>query len=332
MKEVGMVMLAYMKDRRKSFLLFLVCSGIFLLVFYLEELPLDAVGYGVLLCSSLCFLIFLADVCRYYKRDRRLRLLRGNPLVDLKDVPEAETLLEEDWRQLLLEEYKYRKKLEEANMEARQEMVDYYTIWAHQIKTPIAAMELLLSEDSSRDRELKEELFRVEQYVGMVLSYLRLKSDTSDYVIRRYPLERIVRQAVRKYAHLFIRKKIRLEFGRIEESVLTDEKWLSFVIEQLLSNALKYTNEGKIAIYMEREKTLVIEDTGIGIAPEDLPRICERGFTGYNGRTDKSSTGIGLYLCKEIMDKLSHRLTIISQPGKGTQVRLGLDLAEMRLE
>ena len=176
------------------------------------------------------------------------------------------------------------------------------------------------------------ELFKIEQYVGMVLSYLRLNSDFTDFVIRKYSLEELVRQAVRKYAPLFIRKKIRLELMDVDVTVLTDEKWLSFVLEQILSNALKYTDRGRIKMYLEEPKILVIEDTGIGIAPEDLPRICEKGFTGYNGRTDKAATGIGLYLCREILTKLSHTLNITSEPGVETQVRIGLDYVEMRQE
>ena len=207
-------------------------------------------------------------------------------------------------------------------------MMEYYTLWAHQIKTPIAAMRLLLqSEDTEQNRELLAELFRVEQYVEMVLSYLRLGSTSNDFVIQKYPLESIVRQAVRKYAPLFIRKKIRLELGTLSSEVLTDEKWLCFVVEQLLSNSLKYTPKGTISIREEPGKVLVIEDTGIGIAQEDLPRIFEKGFTGKNGRSDKRATGLGLYLCRRVLEKLSHRMEIRSQPGKGTQVRLYLDSA-----
>jgi len=116
--------------------------------------------------------------------------------------------------------------------------------------------------------------------------------------------------------------------------VLTDEKWLVFVIEQLLSNALKHTPQGKISIYMDKNKskTLVIQDTGIGIQPEDLPRVFEKGFTGYNGRTDKKSTGIGLYLCKRILTKLSNTITIESEVGKGTVVKIGLDTIKTTME
>ena len=212
-------------------------------------------------------------------------------------------------------------------------MIDYYTLWAHQIKTPIAAMRLLLqSENSCQSKdELTMELFKIEQYVEMVLQYLRLGSDSTDFVIRKQPLDDIVREAVKKYSTTFIKKKISLEYRQTDAVVISDEKWLSFVIEQILSNALKYTYSGKISIYLDENlpNTLVIEDTGIGIQSEDLPRVFDKGYTGYNGRKDKKSTGIGLYLCRQVMNKLGHTMSIESEVGKGTKVKLGLNYHEM---
>ncbi|MGB4381461.1 MAG: ATP-binding protein, partial [Bacillota bacterium] len=215
------------------------------------------------------------------------------------------------------------------------DMVDYYTTWAHQIKTPIAAMRLLLqSEQSETNSELLEQLFKIEQYVEMALQYLRLENISSDLVLKEHSLDTIVKQAVRKYSNSFIRKKIKLNYAELNHNVLTDEKWLVFVIEQILSNALKYTDSGEISIYMDDEMpdTLVIEDTGIGIAEEDLPRVFERGFTGYTGRIDKKATGIGLFLCKQILDRLSHTITIESQVGEGTKVKIGLDVIDIDKE
>lgn len=214
-----------------------------------------------------------------------------------------------------------------------QELVEYYTVWAHQIKTPIAAMRLLLQDaDTDEQRALLEQLQSVEQYVEMVLGYLRLESPSSDYVIRNYLLDDIVRQAVRKYASQFIRRKLRLEYTPLNVSVITDEKWLLFVIEQVLSNALKYTRSGSVSITLEAPKTLCIRDTGIGIAPEDLPRVFEKGFTGCNGRTDKRATGIGLYLCRRILEKLGHTIAITSTVGEGTTVRIGLQQDALEVE
>lgn len=157
-------------------------------------------------------------------------------------------------------------------------------------------------------------------------------SNKNDFVLKEYDLDNIIRQAVRKYAPLFIRKKISLDFQPTNYKVLTDEKWLVFVIEQLLSNAIKYTNKGKISIYSLENKKLVIEDTGIGISKEDIPRIFDKGFTGYNGRTDKKATGLGLYLCKNILDKLSHKISIESEVGVKTKVILDLAMVNVNIE
>ncbi len=212
-------------------------------------------------------------------------------------------------------------------------MTDYYTAWVHQIKTPIASMSLRLqNDDSAFSSDLAEDLMKIEQYVEMVLMFLRLESDYTDYVFREYNLDKIVKDCVKKFSKQFIRRKIRLDYRLEEETVLTDEKWLSFVIEQVLSNALKYTDSGTISIYMKEPKTLCIEDTGIGIAPEDLPRIFDRGFTGYNGRTDKKASGIGLHLCRMICKNLHHTITAGSVQGKGTIIEIGLDSSELEIE
>ena len=218
----------------------------------------------------------------------------------------------------------------------RIDMVDYYTLWAHQIKTPIAAMRLLLqSGDHPQNRELAAELFKIEQYADMVLQYLRLESESTDFVFARYDLDSIVRRAVRKYAPLFIRSRVALDYAPLSCTVLTDEKWFTFVLEQLLSNSLKYTPAGgSISIYLDpqEDKSLVIEDTGIGIRPEDVPRVFEKGFTGYNGRMDKKSTGLGLYLCRQTLKKLSHRIFLSSQVGKGTRIKIDVSEATFPIE
>ena len=135
-------------------------------------------------------------------------------------------------------------------------------------------------------------------------------------------MDSLIREQIHKFARIFIGKKLSLEYQEVSETVLTDEKWLGFVIEQLLSNALKYTHEGSITIGME-EGRLTITDTGIGIRAEDLPRVCEKGYTGYNGHANQKSTGIGLYLCSTILKKLGHSFTITSQEGTGTRVMIG---------
>ena len=277
-----------------------------------------------------------AGFCFHYGKYRKhhlvLALLAAEPQGKTEALPEADGLLARDYQQIIAS-YERQFQEEQIKMEQKyRDMMEYYTMWTHQIKTPIAAMRLLLQEeDTPLSREMQSELFQTEQYVQMALQYLRMEKMTSDLVFARYDLDALIRQAVRKYAPLFIRRKIILSYEPVHCEVLTDEKWLVFVLEQILSNALKYTKSGSIHIYLSPDapKTLVIEDTGIGIAPEDLPRIFEKGYTGCNGRADKRSTGIGLYLCRQIMEKLSHTIRIESEMGVGTKVYLGLDTVSL---
>ncbi len=228
---------------------------------------------------------------------------------------------------------------ESASREFRREMMDYYGMWVHQIKTPIAALRVLLQAGILAEgtgslaaeerilgllKEMRQELFKIEQYVEMTLAYLRTSDVVSDFVFAQYDLDGIIRQALKKYSQMFILRNVKLNYEPVGKKVVTDEKWLMFVIEQLLSNAIKYTGKnGGISIYMDGER-LVIEDTGIGIWAEDLPRVFEKGFTGYNGREDKKSTGIGLYLCKTVTDKLKHGIWLESEVGKGTKAYIDL--------
>ena len=214
------------------------------------------------------------------------------------------------------------------------EMIEYYTMWVHQIKTPIAALHMILQsmELGKEKRAISQELFKIEQYVEMALHFVRMGTMSSDLRLESYSIKSIVNDVIKKYSTIFINKKIKLNLEDIDIEVITDEKWISFVLEQIISNALKYTKKGTISIYMDNKskETLVIEDTGIGIAKEDIPRVFERGFTGYNGRMDKKSTGIGLYLCKKILDNLSHKINIVSEVGKGTIV--AIDFSRKNIE
>ncbi|MGT2784290.1 sensor histidine kinase [Streptococcus merionis] len=215
----------------------------------------------------------------------------------------------------------------------QEELLDYFTLWAHQIKTPLTASQLLVEELADKDSQqaLEQELFKVGQYADMAMTYLRLESFHDDLVLAREDLHDLIREAVKKYAIFFIRQQIRLNLADFDKTIVTDCKWFLIILEQVLSNSVKYTRSGEIAIYVEGDD-LVIADTGIGIQPGDLQRVFERGFSGFNGRVSQQSSGLGLYLSKIIADKLGHSLTLTSQIGEGTQVRIGLKQADLQLD
>ena len=327
------VIRGYIKQNIKVIFLFIVFALVFGIVFSLYDLEIEAIYYSVMLCSFIGLIYICINFINYYKKHVQLYKLQNEISISLENLPSPKTLMEEDYTNLILNLNKEYKNYISKSDIAKSDMIDYYTMWVHQIKTPISAMKLLIqTSESEISSDLSSELFKIEQYVEMVLSYIRLGSNENDFVIKEYDLDNIVRQAIRKYAPLFIRKKINLDFQPTTYKVLTDEKWLVFVIEQLLSNAIKYTNKGKISIYSLENKKLVIEDTGIGISKEDIPRIFDKGFTGYNGRTDKKATGLGLYLCKNILDKLSHKISIESEVGVKTKVILDLSMVNVNIE
>ena len=270
------------------------------------------------------------DYIKALKKHREMCRIAGMSREAAEMLPPAESIAEDDMRQLVLNLDEELRKAETAANKTFSDTVDYYTMWAHQIKTPIASMKLRLqNEDSDISRKLSLDLFRIEQYVEMVMMFLKLEERSRDYVFKKYDLDSIIREALRKFSGEFIMRKLNLEYEPPEVKVLTDEKWLSFVIEQVISNALKYTPEGSISIKLKEPCTLCIEDTGIGIAAEDLPRIFEKGYTGLNGRADKQASGIGLYLCRRICEDLGYSISAVSEPGKGTCVMLGLGRREM---
>ena len=308
------ILRAFWKEKRPERIAVLVSGILFAVIFWIYEIPVEIAGYAFLLVILWNVIWFTLVFIRYEKRQRILEENQGKIRTEAGGFPEAESREGEMYQELIRQLYEEKKELESSVQIEKQELSDYYSMWVHQIKTPIAALGVL-----------------IQQYVDMVLTYLRMGSATSDYAFRICSLEEIVRQAVRKYSQMFIMTRTRLHLEIQDQKILTDEKWLTFVIEQILSNAVKDARGGEISIYTE-DKTLVIADDGIGIAEEDLPRIFEKGFTGYNGRANKKSTGIGLYLCKTIIDRLHHTIWIESKPEKGTKVYLNFDRESRRIE
>lgn len=323
----------YLRQHRRLIGVFFAFCAIFFVVFALYHLPLGAVLYPMLLCMVLGGGFLVYDYFWAFRKHQRLLEMAGQSAELMEGFLESKDWLEVDYREIV-EALRGQLKSAKDGMNAKySDMVDYYTVWVHQVKTPIAALRLYLEgEDSENARRMREEVFRIEQYVGMVLAFLRLDFESTDYVFMEYDLDDIVRGAVKKFAGQFIRKKIALNYEPLGLKVVTDKKWLSFCIEQILSNALKYTKSGSVTIALDGAWMLAVRDTGIGIAPEDLPRVFEKGYTGYHGREDQKASGIGLYLCRRICENLGHSISIASQSGEGTTVRICLEQKRERLE
>lgn len=205
----------------------------------------------------------------------------------------------------------------------QKEWHEYMTTWVHEIKTPISVSKMIFETEEGLE-SLEEEMEKIEQFVDQALYYTRASDFSKDYFIQEMNVEQIIKEAVKGNRKLFLSKKIKLQLNLSEMDVLTDKKGLLFVLNQILSNSLKYTPaEGEIVIQIDSsERQIIIRDNGIGIAAEDLPRIFEKGFTGKNGRQFAASTGMGLYLAQITAGKLGHQLAIHSVEGAYTETTI----------
>ena len=218
----------------------------------------------------------------------------------------------------LLEE---NKRLHMSIISGRRELKDYFSLWVHQVKTPITAAKLILDNNvDDRETKVKAQIMYIEQYCDMAINYLKLMNTETDMDIAELNLDEIIKSVLKKYSTLFIVNHITLNYEPIEEKVVSDARWLSILIEQLISNALKYTPRGSISIsYNKGEKILYIKDTGIGIRSEDIPKIFDRGYSGLNGRMNEKSSGLGLFMAREIGKRLSVEISVKSEVGKGSE-------------
>lgn len=314
----------HLYSRRFILLLLLIVFSIMGMFAFIFEDGRSLLEYQLLLAFLLASFFLGMDLASAYKEYRnQLFYASGRAQTALEALLfEKLALLEMDKKNRAIEE---REKL--------NDLMDYYTLWAHQIKTPIAASSLLVGEieDKKVKNQLEQELFKIESYVNIVLQYLRLESFHEDLVLKKENLEDLVKEIVKKYAIFFIQKGLSLNLHDLDRTIITDRKWFVVILEQVLSNSLKYTSQGGIEIYFQ-EDTLYIKDSGLGIQDADLLRVFERGFSGYNGRLTQQSSGLGLYLSKKIADELGHQISIASQVGQGTTVMISFSEKKMIFE
>lgn len=306
--------LAYLRSRSRLFIYLLTLTSLVLLFQFLFASLGTYFLYFFLLCCFITILFFTWDILV------EMQVYRQEILYGEREVQAPlEIALAEKLEASEMELYQQRSDSERK----LTDLLDYYTLWVHQIKTPIAASQLLVTEVADRQlkQQLEQEIFKIDSYTNLVLQYLRLESFHDDLVLKQVQIEDLVKEIIRKYALFFIQKGLNVNLHDIDKEIVTDKKWLRVVIEQIISNSLKYTKEGGLEIYMEGQE-LCIKDTGIGIKNSDVLRVFERGFSGYNGRLTQQSSGLGLYLSKKISEELGHQIRIESEVGKGTIVRI----------
>lgn len=339
----------FIKQNYIWILMIITMSCIHLLYMYLIGARKQDVVYAAVLDAILLLITVFVGYLRYRSKVKALSNALKRPVEEQAQLPDATDDVEILYHRLLENQSIARSESESSAAVRQSRMRDYYSMWVHQIKTPISAMKLLLEAereelgqlmcDEEPQATLKElsdnldlfedELFRIEEYVSMALQYQRVSSTENDFVLEKVSLDGVIRDTIKKYAKIMIRRHIGINYSGTKKQVYTDEKWLAFILEQILSNAIKYTPQGFVTIETAEEKDrffITVKDTGIGIKAEDLPRVFEKGYTGYNGHADKKATGIGLYLCRQMADKLGHTIRMESELGKGTKVWIGFDL------
>lgn len=323
----------YIKEHKKTIIVYVNSVFIFYLLFFLYENKIESILYSTILVTFLWIIFGSYDFYQYVIRYEYLYQCRNTIEYQMEDIGENLSLMEKEYQTLLIRLNQKRKDYFAQSEQEKIELEDYFTLWVHQMKLPIAAMKIMLETEELPDKKLlKSELFRIEQYSSMVLAYIRMNSIDTDYQIETCDLDQMIRQSIRTFASEFIRKKIACDFKETKIQLITDEKWFVFVLEQILSNSLKYTKTGTVSIYSQDENTLVVEDTGSGMEFGDCVRSFEKGYTGRNGRSDKKASGLGLYLCKNILNKLSHDIQIESKIGVGTKVKIRWEKERMMIE
>ena len=288
----------YMKSQSVILFGYLLVCIVFITISVLAPIEIEYVFLGIEILSFILFVYLIVHWFQYQK------------LSDVKD--DNERLLNEN------------RNLKSEMLNQKDDLNAYFLMWLHQIKTPMTVSKLLLEKpDETTNTKLKMQLMYIEQYISMAMNYLKMIDHSTDMDITQVNLDDIIKNLLKKYSLLFIHNHISLEYQSNLTYVVSDSQWLTILIEQILSNALKYTENGKITIqYLEDKHALEIRDTGIGIRSEDIPKIFDRGYSGFNGRMNEKSSGLGLYLARKISERLNIQIEVESKLSKGSIFRL----------
>lgn len=325
----------YLLDKRYLIMFYIILMIFISSIIYLDntvKVSVDNILYVNTVSLVFLGIYLLFEYFSYQRYYTNINNLAKNQKVDIiAGLPQPITNEHKLYHTLLQKIYDEQETKIEALYEDKREYLEFITSWVHEVKTPIAVGRLVIENSKEKQQNkvlisIEEELDKIENYIDQALYYSRLDAFSKDYFINEINLEKLLKEAVKKQAKTFINKNISIELEAQDAAVTTDKKWLTFIVDQILTNSLKYTDSGgKIKVFFEKdkkEKRLIIEDNGTGIKPEDLARVFDKGFTGYMGRKDAKSTGLGLYLAKSLARKLGHDITIESVYGEYTRVVL----------
>lgn len=311
---------AYCGARRLTWLVLLIGIIINAGIIWLENLPVVALLDQLVIGAAFLIPLIGYDAWRWQQHYHQLK---QTPQADpLPYLPTPQTATDQRYQAIITTQNQARVTAQVAAQKQAQTLNDNFALWSHQMKTPLAALDLLLQVTPINATQARTEVKRVDRYVQMMLTYIKFNDVNRDLVLVATPLTPLVKQVVRELADLFIGKNLAVQVDPLP-TVVTDAQWLRFIFEQLLTNAAKYTETGSVHVYAQGA-AIVVADTGIGIAASDLPRLFEPGFSGYNGRMNQKASGLGLAMSQTIAEKLGLKLSVQSQVGRGTQVYLHL--------
>ena len=325
----------YIRDKKYFVVFYVVLMSFISAIIYLDgtiKVSFANIIYMNSIGITLFIIYFIGEylfIKKYYDTIKYIIDTRKEYIIN--SLPEPRTYEQKLVNNLIEEVYTEQQLKIEKLYEEKKENSEFVTSWVHEIKTPVAVTRLTIENSFDKSKEeilnsIEEEVDKIDNYIEQALYYSKIDDFSKDYFISENDLEKIIKDNVKKHAKTFINKRIKIEMDSLDSIITTDKKWLGFIIDQILGNALKYTNEnGKIKISSEKhskEKILIIEDNGIGIKEEDINRVFHKGFTGYNGRGEYKSTGMGLYLAEKLATKLGHYISIESVYGEYTKVKV----------
>ena len=285
-------LLYFLKKNLNSILFFISINAIYFIVCYLNNVDIRVFIQGFEICL-IVFFIYL--VIKYFDFQKELS--------NDEKIEELEKQIE---------------NMRNDYISWQKDIQEYFSMWVHQIKTPITCLEIL-TEDN---KEMKMQLKSIDNYTNMAINYLKLNLHEKDMDISAVDVDNLLNMLIKKYSLLFINSHISLDFRKNGLKCITDSKWLSVLLEQILSNAIKYSENSQIILdsfKKDNAVVILIEDHGIGIPEEDINRIFDKGYSGFNGRLKQKSSGLGLYLAKSIADKLEIKLKVDSVVGQGSK-------------
>lgn len=313
-KQLGLY-LNFFAEQASEFICFFVLEGMIILIFLLQGLDLDFF-WVALFTPLLLFLMFqIAAFVRFLRLHQFLSTVEVEILPTFTDT----RMISQDYQKIIvaLDHYHRNKYQKLASLD--KSLLDLTTLWTHQMKVPLSALDLMVQTDRLTASDVENQVLELDNYLNILLSYLRLQHTATDFRFETFDMADIIHAIIKKYANQFILKDLSVTVTGSWQ-VTSDKKWLTLAIEQLINNALKYTKKGGVKVVLNQG--VLISDTGIGILTEDIPRIFDHGFTGFNGRKMQKSTGLGLYLTKDILNQLNFDIKINSQIDQGTDVKI----------